>query len=48
MKATKKVLEGTKVPAIFSAVALIVWSMPEYDGPPGPLTESAQLVLNRR
>ncbi len=33
MNVTKHLLEGVKLMALFGAIALVVWSMPEADGP---------------
>jgi len=33
MNITKHLLEGAKVIALFGAVALVIWSMPESGGP---------------
>ena len=32
MNVGKHLLEGLKMVALFGAIALVVWSMPEYDG----------------
>lgn len=32
MKFLKHLLEGLKLAALFGAIALVVWSMPDYEG----------------
>lgn len=32
MKLTKHLVDGLKMAALFVAIVLVVWSMPEYDG----------------
>jgi hypothetical protein len=32
MKIAKHLVEGLKMVALFGAIALVVWSMPEYEG----------------
>ena len=40
MNVTKHLLEGLKVTALFGAVVLVVWSMPDSGVPQAGLTEA--------
>mgnify|MGYP000004670098 CR=1 FL=1 len=41
MKLAKHVVEGLKMTALFGAIALVVWSMPEYEGVRAEATAAA-------
>ena len=43
MKITKFILEGAKLAALFGAVALVVWGMPDYV--PKPSAENGDRVV---
>jgi hypothetical protein len=47
MNFIKLLVEGAKLAALFSAVALVVWSMPEYADQPSARDRQAALTLGQ-
>jgi hypothetical protein len=41
MKLAKHLVDGLKMTALFAAIALVVWSMPDYDGARAEVKSSA-------
>lgn len=46
MRFMKPILEGIKLAALLAAVALVVWSMPDYGGPYTGHTANAASSVN--
>jgi hypothetical protein len=47
MNLAKYLREGIKLAALFGAIALVVWSMPEYHGPVAQDASADRLPVGR-